>query len=138
MPLHKLHYRRLILILVFTFCTVLSVFAQKTREELQREKAENQSKIKEIQNILQQTSSQKNVNLGQLRALNQQINTYKKQIDLLSDDLEILDRELKVLQKKQQELAASLAQGGGEDRTLGTMPRASLPAPSSLDCACCL
>ena len=109
MPLHTLHYRRLILILVFTFCTVLSVFAQKTREELQREKAENQSKIKEIQNILQQTSSQKNVNLGQLRALNQQINTYKKQIDLLSDDLEILDRELKVLQKKQQELAASLA-----------------------------
>jgi len=109
MPLHHSHYRRLILILTFTFCTVLSVFAQKTREELQREKAENQNKIKEIQNILQQTSSQKNVNLGQLKALNQQINTYKKQIDLLSDDLEILDRELKVLQKKQQELAASLA-----------------------------
>lgn len=109
MPLYKPYYRCLILVLTFTFCTVLNVFAQKTREELQREKAENQSKINEIQNILKQTSSQKNVNLGQLKALNQQINTYKKQIDLLSDDLAILDKELKVLQNKQQVLAGSLA-----------------------------
>jgi len=109
MPLFKSHYRRLILVLIFSFCTVFSVFAQKSREQLEREKSENQGKIREIQNILKQTSSQKNVNLGQLRALNQQINTYKKQIDLLSDDLALLDKELGVLQKKQQELAASLA-----------------------------
>ncbi|MCE7044272.1 murein hydrolase activator EnvC [Dyadobacter sp. CY312] len=109
MPLYKSHYRRLILVLIFSFCTVFSVFAQKSREQLEREKSENQGKIREIQNILKQTSSQKNVNLGQLRALNQQINTYKKQIDLLSDDLALLDKELGVLQKKQQELAASLA-----------------------------
>jgi septal ring factor EnvC (AmiA/AmiB activator) len=109
MPLHKSHYRRLILVLIFSFCAVLSVFAQKTREQLEREKSENQGKIQEIQKILKQTSSQKNVNLGQLRALNQQINTYKKQIDLLSDDLALLDKELNVLQKKQQELASSLA-----------------------------
>ncbi|WP_221394895.1 murein hydrolase activator EnvC [Dyadobacter sp. NIV53] len=109
MPLHKQHYRRLILVLTFMFCTALSVFAQKTREELQREKAENQGKINEIQKILRQTSSQKNVNLGQLKALNQQINTYKKQIDLLSDDLALLDGELKVLQNKQNALSASLA-----------------------------
>ncbi|MHA4737325.1 murein hydrolase activator EnvC family protein [Dyadobacter sp. MSC1_007] len=88
-------------------CT--SVFAQKTREQLEREKSENQSKIREIQSILKQTSSQKNVNLGQLKALNQQINTYKRQIDLLSDDLELLDRELKVLEKKRQTLDSSLA-----------------------------
>ena len=109
MPLYKSHYRRFILVLIFSFCTVFGAFAQKSREQLEREKSENQGKIREIQNILKQTSSQKNVNLGQLRALNQQINTYKKQIDLLSDDLALLDKELKVLQKKQQELAASLA-----------------------------
>ena len=109
MPLQKLYYRCLILVLIFTFSASFSVFAQKTREQLEREKSENQSKIKEIQNILKQTSSQKNVNLGQLRALNQQINTYKKQIDLLSDDLALLDKELRVLQKKQDELSASLA-----------------------------
>lgn len=108
MPLQKSYYRLLIIVLTFTFCTSASVFAQKTREELQREKAENQNKIKEIQQILKQTSSQKNVNLGQLKALNQQINTYKKQIDLLSDDLTLLDGELKVLEKKQQDLNVSL------------------------------
>ncbi|WP_229211721.1 murein hydrolase activator EnvC family protein [Dyadobacter arcticus] len=75
---------------------------------MEREKNENQSKIREIQNILKQTSSQKNVNLGQLKALNQQINTYKKQIDLLSDDLELLDKELRVLEKKRQTLDSSL------------------------------
>jgi septal ring factor EnvC (AmiA/AmiB activator) len=109
MPLYKSHYRRLILVLIFSFGTVVSFFAHTTRAQLEREKSENQGKIREIQNILKQTSSQKNVNLGQLRALNQQINTYKKQIDLLSDDLALLDKELGVLQKKQQELAASLA-----------------------------
>jgi septal ring factor EnvC (AmiA/AmiB activator) len=90
-------------------CACTGVFAQKTREQLEREKSENQSKIREIQSILKQTSSQKNVNLGQLKALNQQINTYKRQIDLLSDDLELLDRELKVLEKKRQALDSSLA-----------------------------
>jgi chromosome segregation ATPase len=89
-------------------CASIGAFAQKTREQLEREKNENQSKIREIQNILKQTSSQKNVNLGQLKALNQQINTYKKQIDLLSDDLELLDKELRVLEKKRQSLDSSL------------------------------
>jgi septal ring factor EnvC (AmiA/AmiB activator) len=109
MPLFKSHYRGFILVLLLSCFAVSGAFAQKTREQLEKEKAENQGKIRDIQNILKQTSSQKNVNLGQLKALNQQINTYKKQIDLLSDDLALLDKELGVLQKKQQELAASLA-----------------------------
>ncbi|REA55263.1 peptidase M23 [Dyadobacter luteus] len=109
MPLFNSHYRGFILVLLLSCLAVSGAFAQKTREQLEKEKAENQGKIRDIQNILKQTSSQKNVNLGQLKALNQQINTYKKQIDLLSDDLALLDKELGVLQKKQQELAASLA-----------------------------
>jgi septal ring factor EnvC (AmiA/AmiB activator) len=108
MPFQKPYYRSLILSLIVVCCSAISVFAQKSREQLEREKGENQTRMKEIQSILKQTSSQKNVNLGQLRALNQQITTQKKQIDLLSDDLEILDRELKVLEKKRQELANSL------------------------------
>ena len=78
MPFHKPYYRRLFLVLTLLCCTSVSVFAQKTREQLEREKSENQSKMNEIQGILKQTSSQKKVNLGQLRALNQQINTLKK------------------------------------------------------------
>ena len=109
MPFQKLYFRRLLLLLTFIFCTSLGAYAQKTREQLEREKSENQNKIKEIQGILRQTSSQKNVNLGQLKALNQQINTYKKQIDLLSDDLDLLNKELRVLEKKRQSLDSSLA-----------------------------
>lgn len=109
MPFHTPGSRSLLLVLTFMLFACTSVFAQKTREQLEREKSENQSKIREIQSILKQTSSQKNVNLGQLKALNQQINTYKRQIDLLSDDLELLDRELKVLEKKRQTLDSSLA-----------------------------
>jgi septal ring factor EnvC (AmiA/AmiB activator) len=108
MPLNKLFYRSLILSLTLICCTFLSVFAQKSREQLEREKGENVNRMKEIQNILKQTSSQKNVNLGQLRALNQQITTQKKQIDLLTDDLGLLEKELLVLEKKRQELAKSL------------------------------
>lgn len=109
MPLNRTRYYRFVLVFIISFCAVFTAQAQKTREQLEREKAENQGKIREIQNILKQTSSQKNVNLGQLKALNQQINTYKKQIDLLSDDLSLLDKELKVLEQKQQELANNLA-----------------------------
>jgi septal ring factor EnvC (AmiA/AmiB activator) len=108
MPLHKPYLRRLFLLLTFILCAGINAYAQKNREQLEREKSENQSKIREIQSILKQTSSQKNVNLGQLKALNQQINTYKRQIDLLSDDLELLDKELKVLEKKRQALDNSL------------------------------
>ena len=100
--------RRLLLMLTFILCSLSGAYAQKTREQLEKEKSENQSKIREIQGILKQTSSQKNVNLGQLKALNQQINTYKKQIDLLSDDLDLLNGELKILEKKRQSLDSSL------------------------------
>ena len=108
MPVQKLYYRSLILTVILVCSTAIGVFAQKTREQLEREKGDNQNKMKEIQNILKQTSTQKKVNLGQLRALDQQIKNQKRQIDLLSDDLELLDVELKVLEKKRQELASSL------------------------------
>ncbi|CAG5010258.1 hypothetical protein DYBT9275_04675 [Dyadobacter sp. CECT 9275] len=109
MPLYKSYFRSFILIITVICCAALNASAQKSREQLEREKSENQSKMREIQNILKQTSTQKNVNLGQLKALNQQINNQKRQIDLLSDDLSLLDKELTVLEKKQKELAQSLS-----------------------------
>jgi murein hydrolase activator len=83
--------------------------AQKSRQQLEREKRENQDKIKEIQGILQETSSQKKVSVGQLRALNQQVSTQKKQIDLLSDDLQLLDKELRSLEETLTELDNDLS-----------------------------
>ncbi len=54
-------------------------------------------KMGEIRAILKQTSSQKKVSLGQLRALNQQINTLNRKIELLNDDLSLMGNELEEL-----------------------------------------
>ncbi|PWJ53734.1 septal ring factor EnvC (AmiA/AmiB activator) [Dyadobacter jejuensis] len=105
MPFYTPHAFRLVLLLIMLLSASVGVRAQKSREQLEREKTENQSKMKEIQGILKETSAQKSVNLGQLRAINQQINTQKKQIDLLSDDVGLLNKELNVLVKEQQALA---------------------------------
>jgi murein hydrolase activator len=108
MPFQKLYFRSLFFTLILCFFATMSAMAQKSREQLEREKSESQGKMKEIQNILKQTSSQKNVNIGQLRALNQQIDQQKKQIDLLSDDLDLLDIELKALEQRSKELTSNL------------------------------
>jgi septal ring factor EnvC (AmiA/AmiB activator) len=102
-----------------TFCRFLFLFlllggigseamAQKSRQQLERDKKENLEKMKEIQGMLKETSTQKKVSVGQLRALNQQINTQKKQIDLLSDDLELLDVELSNLENAKKGLDSNL------------------------------
>jgi septal ring factor EnvC (AmiA/AmiB activator) len=83
-------------------------FAQKSRQQLEKEKKDNTEKMKEIQGILKETSTQKKVSVGQLRALNQQINTQKKQIDLLSDDLNLLDKELRNLEAAKKQLDSNL------------------------------
>lgn len=81
-----------------------AVWAQKSRQQLEKDKRENSEKMSGIQRILNETASQKKVSVGQLRAINQQVSTQKKRIDLLSDDLELLEGELKSLEKARQEL----------------------------------
>ncbi len=110
MPLHISYLFRYFLVATILCGFSVTAYAQKSREQLEKEKSENQNKMKEIQGILNQTSTQKKVNIGQLQAINQQINTQKKKIDLLSDDLSILDKELKGLEKKRAELAADLGE----------------------------
>ncbi|HEV7351276.1 murein hydrolase activator EnvC family protein [Telluribacter sp.] len=104
MRFHSTLHRGFLFILLLTAISSIGAFAQKSRQQLEREKRENQDKMKEIQGILQKTSSEKKVSVGQLRALNQQITTQKKQIDLLSDDLQLLDTELRNLEEARREL----------------------------------
>ncbi len=87
-------------------------FAQtpKERQDLENEKRNNQKKMQEIQSILKKTSSQKNVSIGQLKAINQEINTQKKQIDLINDDLALMSSEMVVLQKAKKNLDNNLVE----------------------------
>ncbi|MBU1822471.1 MAG: peptidoglycan DD-metalloendopeptidase family protein [Bacteroidetes bacterium] len=109
MRFQRIFYRGVMLLLLLTFGFGGAALAQKTRQQLEKEKRENQDKMKGIQQILNETSSQRKVSLGQLRALNQQVSTQKKQIDLLSDDLRLLDKELKTLEEARRKLDEDLS-----------------------------
>lgn len=109
MRFQRIFYQGVMLLLLLTFGFGGAALAQKTRQQLEKEKRENQEKMKGIQQILNETSSQRKVSLGQLRALNQQVSTQKKQIDLLSDDLRLLNKELRTLEEARRKLDEDLA-----------------------------
>lgn len=80
------------------------LFAQKSRQQLEKEKRENLERLQELQGILKQTTEQKRASLGQLKAIKQQINAQNRKIELINDDLHLMDAELNELQKAKVEL----------------------------------
>jgi septal ring factor EnvC (AmiA/AmiB activator) len=93
--------------LIFTLSINWESFAQKTksRAELEARKKENIRQIAEIKNILDKTTDKKEANLGQLKAINRQVQVKEKQIDLINQDLGNLGSEIKELIKINQELS---------------------------------
>lgn len=93
--------------LIFTFSLNWESFAQKTksRAELEARKKENIRQIAEIKNILDKTTDKKEANLGQLKAINRQVQVKEKQIELINQDLGSLGLEIKELIKINQELS---------------------------------
>ncbi len=70
------------------------IFAQKSRNQLEKEKKENLSKIVEAQKILQETEVEKQSSLGQLRALNQQIKARQALIKSISEEVAFLEEDI--------------------------------------------
>ncbi len=103
---HKLFNWVLTLTLMLVSCFV---FAQKSREQLEREKRENLEKITEVRGILTQTTAQKRASLGQLKAVNREIETQSKKIDLINDDIQLMNQELTELEQAKGELDSDLA-----------------------------
>lgn len=91
------------------FISSASVFAQKSRQQLEKEKRENLERLQELQGVLKQTTEQKRASLGQLKAIKQQINAQNRKIELINDDLNLMDSELTELQKAKLELDTDLA-----------------------------
>jgi septal ring factor EnvC (AmiA/AmiB activator) len=93
--------------LTFTLSLTWGAFAQKTksRAELEARKKENIRQISEIKNILEKTTDKKEANLGQLKAINRQVQVKEKQIELINQDLGNLGSEIKELIKINQELS---------------------------------
>ena len=64
------------------------------RKKLEREKKENLQKIKEAQRILGETSSQRESTLGQLNAINQQIEARESLIQSINQEIDILSVQI--------------------------------------------
>lgn len=83
-------------IFIYLALTFLSIdsFSQKTKNQLEQEKKENLRKIAEAERILNETADEKKVTLGQLQALNQQINARESLIRSIGSEIRILDNEI--------------------------------------------
>ena len=86
---------------IYTFCLVLLLFfastdllAQKSKSRLEKEKNENLAKIKEAEKILSQTTTKKKATLGELKALNRQIQVRTRFIGTISQEISMLDEEI--------------------------------------------
>ena len=85
--------RRIVLFLIFSILS-FSVFAQKTKTQLQKEKQENLAKIKEVEKIIGETSTKKKNTLGELNALNQRIQVQENLITSIKGEIGFLDLEI--------------------------------------------
>jgi septal ring factor EnvC (AmiA/AmiB activator) len=93
------------------FWSTVSVQAQQTvrnRQVLEKEKKQNLEKMNQIRAILQQTASEKQAGLGQLKALDQQIQTQSQQIGLLNKDLQLTESEIAELREASTTLTKDL------------------------------
>lgn len=82
------------MLLLLLFLWGAPATAQKTKNQLEKEKKENLRKIAEAEKILSETSNQRKATLGQLRALNQQINARESLISSLGSEITLLDDEI--------------------------------------------
>lgn len=82
--------------------------AQDSRVQLEKRKNENLRKIQEAEKILNQTRNQKRSSLGQLNALDEQIEASQNLVDLLNEELELLNSEIGELNSIVQALSNDL------------------------------
>lgn len=85
-------------------------FAQtkKSRAELEREKAEIQKRLLEFDQILKKTSETKKVSVGQLNAVNKQLQTRISYINTLNKEVRLLDQEIGQTEKRIGQLEGEL------------------------------
>ena len=83
----------LLFFFIFSFLSIDAV-SQKTKNQLEQEKKENLRKIAEAKRILDETADEKKATLGQLQALNQQINARESLVRSIDSEIRILDNEI--------------------------------------------
>lgn len=101
----------LFMILGIFYSSLLSdSYAQtvKSREQLEKERAEVQKKLLEFDKILKQTAASKKTSLGQLSVVNKQLETRVTYIRTLSKEVTLIDQEITETEKRIQALENDL------------------------------
>ena len=85
-------------------------FAQtsKSREELEREKAQVQARLKEFDVILKQTTATKKTSIGELNAITRQFQTQNRLVNTLDREVRLINQEITDTEKKIAELEFQL------------------------------
>lgn len=79
---------------LFSFYAFVSFGQQKTKAELQKERADNLKKIEEASQTLKKTSNKKKASVGQLNALKYQISIRQKVIRSIQEEIQLLNGEI--------------------------------------------
>ena len=97
-------------IFLFIIISTLSyqLFAQQTRQSLEKEKNENIKKIKEGEKILNETETVKRATIGKLNVVKRQISSRGKLISNLRDEIDISNDEINDLNNIINSLARDL------------------------------
>ena len=110
----KSFFRSFLLVLL-VFGLGLESFSQtkKSREYLEREKAEVQARLREFDAILKQTTATKKTSIGELNAITQQfqtqsrlVNTLDREVRLINQEIQETERKIELQEKQLKELKA--------------------------------
>ncbi|MFC2188114.1 murein hydrolase activator EnvC family protein [Fulvivirgaceae bacterium LMO-SS25] len=77
------------------FWLILPPAFSQNRIELEKQKANIISKIKEIEGILSKTTQEKQTTLSELNSINKQVETQQELISSINQEVRLLDREIK-------------------------------------------
>jgi septal ring factor EnvC (AmiA/AmiB activator) len=112
MPLKSLTY---FLLTCFLFCLLTNqqAFAQRTRKsraQLENEKRRNLEKIAETKKALESAREKKELTVGNIKAIKEQINSQEEQIGLMEQDMELIDMEMQDIVGAKENLEDKLLQ----------------------------
>ena len=83
---------------LWIFCIVLllpfTILAQKSRTDLEKEKKETLARINEAEKILAETSNARKASIGQLNAINKQIEARESLIQSIGQEVELINSEI--------------------------------------------
>ncbi|MFL0684443.1 MAG: murein hydrolase activator EnvC family protein [Algoriphagus aquaeductus] len=96
--------RRISSLFLFFTCLIISASSysqvKKTREELEREKIEVQSRLKEFDAILKQTTATKRTSIGELNALTRQFQSQNRLVNTIDREVKLINSEITETENK--------------------------------------